>query len=86
MQWKKFFALDWRKALVYFIILSLVFILPLIIFFPPACSLNERCMVGFINSLEITLVSTIPIYAVSCFYVWVYDFLKKILGRKNIKK
>jgi molybdopterin biosynthesis enzyme len=43
-------------------------------------------MAGFINSLEITLVSTMPIYAVSCFYVWVYDFLKKILGRKNIKK
>jgi hypothetical protein len=86
MNWKKFFALEWRKALVYFIILSLVFILPLIIFFPPACSINEECMAGFVEGLEITAVSAIPIYAVSCFYVWIYEFFKKILGRKNIKK
>jgi len=79
VSWKEFLKPDWRKILIYAAIFGGIFTLPLIIFFPPACSLDVECTQAFFSAFRVTLFSTIPVYFVSCFYVWIYNFYKKKL-------
>ena len=84
MSLKEFFKPDGRKIIVYTIIFACIFILPLITFFAPTCAADVKCMEAFMFYFRVALTAIIPVYFLSCVYVWIYDVLKKV--PKRIKK
>jgi hypothetical protein len=77
--WKEFLKPDWRKIIVYENIMGFIFILPLLMFLPPTCPISSVCRKALIWAFKVIFAALIPVYLVSCFYVWFYDMLRKRL-------
>jgi len=74
---KNFLKPDWKKVVVYENIIGFIFILPLLMFLPPTCPISPVCRKALIQAFEIIFAALVPVYLVSCFYVWFYDMLRK---------
>jgi len=79
MVWKDFLKPDLRKIVVYESIIGFIFILPLIMFLPPACPISPVCRAALTRAFEIIFAALVPVYLVSCFYVWFYGMFRKRL-------
>jgi len=79
MGWKQFLKPDWRRILIYENIFGFVFILPLLMFLPPTCPTSPVCQEMLTQAFRITFIAIIPVYLISCFYVWFYDAVRKRL-------
>jgi hypothetical protein len=77
--WKKFLKPNWKKILVYENIIGFIFVLPMIMFLPPTCNISPVCNRALIRAFEVIFAALVPIYLVSCFYVWFYGFFRKRL-------